>query len=508
MSELESDQLTVEEFVIYSSPRYYRLIFPQYKPATKNGDLMSALGEMKKWNILTPDSDWDKIKLTKKGTHYKKLIKKLLDVEALHVPQTNGIFDYRSEPGRKAIIELLQFLLAKLDFNEYFRYLSLPIFESEKDESWMELFGQDSEQDPEFDTEEGKINLDNFLKKRKKTIKATNSIQKKFFKQSSPFKLNLSLIKKFLKKTGLNRPEPLFNHFNAAEPPLFSTHDRNFNVNFAELTKIKKLFEENVEDFSKDDNSWLADYFNLLKLPTKWFGFKFSEFTFASKTADTFLNLAIEGPKIFASQFSSIENLGELKLIHFPINSSESFVIYNADIDIFYFFTVPTIQCNYKILSCEDQFLDFPDVYRTSKKRFGKLLSRSYTLTEKIKERNLAAEEDKEKKKMIEEELKIFKSDLKIQITSLSQFSASFFTICSVICQKFNPNFNLNKSTCLYEKGLIKFIYIDSDTILTSFSPGNIEYGSELNKVIKKIDESMKEILDIAQNDEKIRFKN
>ena len=59
----------------------------------------------------------------------------------LHVPQTNGLFDYRTEPGRKAICELIRFL-AKLNFTDYFQYLKLPLFEKDvADTNWEELFG-------------------------------------------------------------------------------------------------------------------------------------------------------------------------------------------------------------------------------------------------------------------------------------------------------------------------------------------------------------------------------
>ena len=120
--------ISLNEFVIYSSPRYYRLIFEEIKPKTKNGDLVSALNELKRARILSPYSHWDKIILTEpKGTSYASLIQKLLDLQMLQVPQSNGLFDYRSEPGRRAIIELIRFLAAKLNFNNFVNYLQIPL---------------------------------------------------------------------------------------------------------------------------------------------------------------------------------------------------------------------------------------------------------------------------------------------------------------------------------------------------------------------------------------------
>ena len=137
---MESEQgLTMLDLAIYSSPRYYRLIFSELKPTAKNGDLVSALGELRNAKIITETSDWDRIKLTKKGVEFKRLIQKLLDLEALHSPQTTGLFDYRSEQGRIAIIDLIRFIDTKLDFNGYFQYLDLPVFKSERDSKWMDI---------------------------------------------------------------------------------------------------------------------------------------------------------------------------------------------------------------------------------------------------------------------------------------------------------------------------------------------------------------------------------
>ena len=132
------EKLSMKEFVTYSSPRYYRLIFPKLKPKTKNGDLLSALAELKRSRFIT-EVNWDKIHLTKKGEIYYKIIQKLLSSQYLNVPQKNKILDYRSETGRSVILQLIRFLSAKLDFNRYFRYLQIPVFKEEENE-WLEIF--------------------------------------------------------------------------------------------------------------------------------------------------------------------------------------------------------------------------------------------------------------------------------------------------------------------------------------------------------------------------------
>jgi hypothetical protein len=167
----ESD-LTTSEFAFYLSPRYFRLIFPEYKPTTKNGDLVSALNELRAIQFLTEDSHWDRIKLTKKGSQYKKLIQRLIEINALYYQEGNGILDYRSDQGRKAILELIRFLSAKLDFSEYFRYLNLPIFENEQTQDWINIFGNKSdvysdEDKNDIDLEETKNQLMDFIYKKK-----------------------------------------------------------------------------------------------------------------------------------------------------------------------------------------------------------------------------------------------------------------------------------------------------------------------------------------------------
>lgn len=498
----ESD-LTTNEFTYYLSPRYFRLIFPQYKPATKNGDLVSALNELRAVQILTDDSHWDRIKLTKKGSQYKKLIQRLIEINALYYQDGNGILDYRSDQGRKAILELIRFLSAKLDFSEYFRYLNLPLFESEQTQDWMSIFGNKSDDSADEDkidisSEETKNHLMDFIYKKKNKFQGkSNAIDKKIVNQTKPIKLSIALVSKILKKVGLNRPEPLYSHFDTnPEPRLFFIYDRNFYVNLSELNKIKTILAENLSDFGNDDNKWLNDYFEMLKLPST-FGFQKSEISFTSKDKEinTFLNLAIEGPKIFATQFSSLSGMGELILIIFSINESESLVIYNSPSDILYYFTISTNHCSYSITTDFISFPDFPAIYRTSRKRFGKLLDRSYTPFESNFNVKFESVEDREDKKTLDDEFRLKKEAVKEQLNSLSYFSASLFTICQAIVQKFSSKLDLNQVLCIYHNGIITFTYIDSDTILTYINKGSVDLGSELKTLIKRIEDGMQDIL-------------
>ena len=502
-SELEEDKLTIEEFVIYSSPRYYRLIFSSLKPTTKNGDLVSALNEMKKWNFLTPDSSWDRIKLTKKGTNYKKLIKKLLDYQALNVPQSNGLFDYRSEIGRRVTFELIRFLVAKLDFNEYFQYLNLPVFDEEKDNKWFKLFGKEEDEEVEdeemFDPDSREKLIDFLKKPSRKQKRAADSIQKNIFNEDKPIQFNLKIIKSFLTKMGLNRPVPLFNHFNAVEPMIFSIHDRNFSVNLMELKKISKILEENIDDFQKDENKWLTDYFKLLKLPTRLFGFQLSNtISYASQT-DAFMKVAAEGPVVFANQFSQIEELQNLQQIVFPINKTESLIINSSNLDYIYYFTLPTQDCAFEFSTDIFPNLDLPDSFRTSLRRFGRMIERATTINESLNSAKLKNLKVKETKKQLEEQIKLKKLEISEEFKLLSKHSASLFTICKLIAEKLSPNFELPKCVCIFEGGYTTHSYIDSDTILTTLNIGVLEMGKELKKILKKFDDSMIEILALSQ---------
>lgn len=497
--------ITLDEFVIYSSPRYYRLIFEDLKPKTKNGDLVSALNELKRARILSPYSHWDKIILTEpKGVIYQNIIQKSLDMQMLQVPQSNGLFDYRSEPGRRAIVELIRFLAAKLNFNNFVNYLQIPIFDSEKNPEWMDLFGQDSELNIDYESVEGRqVMVDYLNSATKKHHRHTSLMQDTISQQNTPISLNLKIIKKFLKNHGLKRPEPLFNHFNAAHPKIFEIRDRTFFVNLAELTKIKDLLFSHIKNFDTTENTWLTDYFNLLKLPTGksgLFGFQFAdEVQYASQT-DAFLNVAIEGPRIFAGQFTSIEGLGDLREIMFPINPTESLVISCKDLDLLYYFTISSDRCVFKIRENLLSFKDFPEKFISSRKpnEFGKLLSRSRTLKEAQQIQEILRMESEYKKKQAKQQFHTLKVNLQDQMKTLSHISASLITICQMICMKFNREFALTKAVCIYEHGLINLVDVGgAETILTSVTMGTVEYGGTLRKTMEKIEKSLEEIVDI-----------
>ncbi|MCF2141177.1 MAG: hypothetical protein K9W44_14050 [Candidatus Lokiarchaeota archaeon] len=504
---VDTTGITLEEFVIYSSPRYYRLIFDDIKPKTKNGDLVSALNELKRARILTRYSHWDKIILTEpRGVIYKKLISKLLELKILQVPQNNGLFDYRSESGRRAIIELIRFLSAKFDFTNFMNYLHIPLFDSEKSPEWMNLFGEGSSLNIDYESQEGRQKLVEYLQNAgKKHSRQTMFMHDTISQQNRPIQLNLKILKKFLQNHGLKRSEPLFNHFNSAIPSVFEIKDRKFYVNLAELTKIKKILSKYLLDFDTSENTWLNDYFNLLKLPTGnsgLFGFQVAdEVQYASKT-DAFLNLAVEGPRIFAGQFSSVEGLGELREIMFPINPVESLVISCKDLDLLYYFTIPSEKCVFKIRENLLSIKDFPEKYITSRKgnEFGKLISRSRTLREAQLIQKILREDSEYKKKQLRQELHQLKTSLQEKMENLSHVSASLITICQMICMKFNREFALTKTICIYEHGLINLVDIGGAyQILTSVTIGKIEYGSILRKTMEKIEQSLAEIVDLKQ---------
>ncbi|MHA1342306.1 MAG: hypothetical protein ACTSRZ_21360 [Promethearchaeota archaeon] len=496
-----NDKLSTTEFAYYLSPRYFRLIFPQFKPKTKNGDLVSALNELKMAKILTYDSDWDNIHLTKKGTQYKKLIKKLIDMNLLYTVDSNGLFDYRSDLGRKSIIELIGFLASKLNFTQYFNYLSLPVFEAEYDKEWLDIFKDDKEDIADLNSNsissEKFQQLQSFLNKKKVLFQRNSqSINKKISKYNKPLSLDIYIIRNFLKNLGLNRPSPLFNHFNSMpQPRIFFYDKRNFYVNVNELIKIKNTLKENLADFSDDQNKWLVDYFKILKLPIDVYGIQKSSYIFESKEIDAFLRLAIEGPKILAKQFSSVNHIGDLIMIAFPISEENSFVIYVHESNLLFYFTIKTKNIYFNQTIDFISSKNFPRTYRTSRKRFGKLLERSYTIEEVTLRQRIESIEDKEQKKKFEEELKSKKQQLRQQIEGYSKISASLFTICQAIAYKLSNNFYINKVICLFKNGCIFLHYIDSDTILTLINIGKIEYGSEFKNIIKKINESFNEIL-------------
>lgn len=564
------DGLRMLDFAIYSSPRYYRLIFSELKPAAKNGDLLSALGELKNAKILSETSDWDKIKLTKKGVEYKKLIQKLLDYEALHSPQTTGLFDYRSEQGRIAIIDLIRFIDTKLDFNGYFQYLDLPVFKSERDSKWMEIVAdlkkekekekgkllkdadkekekdkekvsekekdkdQDKEKESESETESKKQKssdkqsdeeaqddeekdgfefdlfeegmrekISELMKKKKlKTQRDGQSIYKKITEETNTIIFNTTLIKKYLKQTGFKRPEPLFNHFNSGDPIVFTVREKTFTINFPEFMKIKKALEEHLVDYHQDENKWLSEYFNLLKVPSGGlFGVNIKDVVNFSTEQDAFLKLAVEGPIVFAGQFSAIQKLGSLKMIMIPINKKEALIIYTPKEDMIYYFTLPLEQCEFNLVSKVIMDDSFPEIYLASKRRFGRLYSYSYTFRSSfnLAEQDIAA--DKAEKKLMETEQKNLDEELIQKLNDLSRYSISFYIVAQTIAKKFTPKINLSKAVAIYTNGIVSFHYLSSELLLTQIQFGNIDTGAEIKRIMKNIEDSMSEILDMTGED-------
>lgn len=548
---MESEQgLTMLDLAIYSSPRYYRLIFSELKPTAKNGDLVSALGELRNAKIITETSDWDRIKLTKKGVEFKRLIQKLLDLEALHSPQTTGLFDYRSEQGRIAIIDLIRFIDTKLDFNGYFQYLDLPVFKSERDSKWMDIIAslkkekekekqekekqekskswfdkdkrekdaidkdkKDSGNIDEEDDDSREFELDFFeegmreriadlLKsKRSKTQRDGQSIYKKITEETNTILFNTTLIKKYLKQTGFKRPEPLFNHFNSGDPIVFTARERNFIINFSEFIKIKRVLEEHLVDYQKDENKWLSEYFNLLKVPSSLFGVNIKDVVNFSTEQDAFLKLAVEGPIVFAGQFSAINKLGALRMIVIPINQKDGLIIFTPKEDMIYYFTVELEQCDFSFASKLIMEPDFPEIFITSNRRFGRLFSHSFNFKSSFDLVEKDTELEKAEKKLIESEKKLFDEELAKTLNNLSRFSISFYMVAQTIARKFTPKIILSKSICIYTNGMVSFHSMNGDSLLTQIQFGVTEPGSEIKRITKNIEDSMSEILDIGADD-------
>jgi len=517
------DKLTIEEFVIYSSPRYHRLIFEELKPETKNGDLVSALGELKQVGIVTPDTVWEKVRLTKKGSTYKKLIKKLVDLDALHSPQTEGLFDYRTDIGRKAIVEIIRFFSAKLNFNDYFQYLKVPLFDKHLSESdWNELFGamatpdgsgletlttqivqphseEDSPTKPmDYSSEASRNALMTFLKKREGKYSAQRTISHHVTGRLETFDFNLSILKKYLKKIGMNRVEPLFNHFKTCIPQLFQIHERQFTIDLLLLDTIYKILEEGLIDFQKEDNRWMGEYLNLLEVPTNLFGLCLSNFTYATKEIDAFLNLAVTGPKIIASQFSSIPSLGILTMIIFPITPKESIVISCNDLDMLYYFTIPTDQCLLNTYIALPPNSNFSESYVSSSRRlfFGKLDYRSPFPTE-LQNYELEEIESSDKSSKSTPPKVVLSPQITQQLENYSKFSVTVYTMCQLITQKFTPTLIIPKCFCVFENGLISFTkFKGEEHILTTINLGKVQLGPELQKMWQKVTDSVEEILE------------
>ncbi|MHA1898633.1 MAG: hypothetical protein ACTSU2_14675, partial [Promethearchaeota archaeon] len=325
------------------------------------------------------------------------------------------------------------------------------------------------------------------------------SIMGKKIIQEEKFRFNLSLIKKFLKQIGFNRPVPLLEHLNSIKSEMFKITGNDLIVNLKLLNKIIEIFSEHIIDFNKNENEWLRDYFNISKMPTNIYGFSKGDFIFDSTSKEdlnNFLNIAIEGPKIFANQFTNYIDIGSLNLLIFPINFKELFIIRCLEPDIITYFTITQNTLNFKI-KIEQQLYDFPEFIRSSIKRFGKLFSWSKTNREFEYSMNLQNIKDKEEKKELESELKEFKMSLKENLTSLSNYSVSIYNICNTIAQKINNQFEVNKVICFFEKGYASLNLLSSDTLLTEIKLCDIEYSSQFKKLIKKMDDSVIELLNI-----------
>ncbi len=516
-----SNRLSIEEFVNFTSPRYYRFVVNELRPTVKNGDLLAALNEMKSWGFFAPETTWEKINLTEKGKIYTKMIKKLLGLEALHVPQSNGLFDYRTEPGRRVIFELMRFLMARFNLQEYFQYLNLPVLDPDvPDQDVKTLMQSELGADFDYRTEEGRNSLLNFLKKRstRKVRRTTDTINKKFLQSAAAVTFDLRMVRRFLQEKGLKRPEPIFAHFNSVEPKIFEVHERQLSIYMPELRKIAETLEEYVETFSAEDHSWLADYFSLVNLPTEFFGFSLpGEFSFASEKADTFLNLAWEGPKFFADQLSNYKDLGNLELILFPISEQRSIVISCTGLILFYL-ALPGDQCAYSIKSSlvtpTHHFLisqkrsQFGDVLQYS--ALPKLISRkepsdiSVNQAEIVKERGFlrrgkSPPDGKEKDKELE------KQEM-VEVQRWGYSIASFFSICQVIAEKLTPEFLIPQATCIFEHGVLYVTsFVESSNLLATMNLGSIEVGPEISKTLGKIRTSFGHIFDLKGEDQDVK---
>ncbi|GAB4330566.1 MAG: hypothetical protein Kow0069_38170 [Promethearchaeota archaeon] len=508
-------ELSVDEFVYFSSPRYYRLVFPELKPATKNGDLLAALGELRRHGVVSDDSTWERIRLTAKGKRYKKLISQMLDLGALHAPQTNGLFDYRSEAGRRVVVDLVRFLAAKFNFSEYFRYLSLPVFEpevEENDATWLAELGEEVRRLKEEAVDGGREALVEFLRRRKATRRlkrTTGQIAKKFYQSTTPLQFDLRVIKRFLREKGLNRPEPLFNHFNLAEPLVFYIHDRQFSILLPQLKRVVDLLSEYLADFDATDASWIEEYFQLVQLPTDFFGFKFSGFDFSSREVDAFLSSALEGPQLFAGQFSELAGLGRLRLIASPLNEEEILLIYCEGQRLLYF-TLPATSCT---LSTETTANNVPLhlLVSTKPRSFGKLQAVNSSswgegagkrAARKAKAGDGRAQgagkaeggakdggERKDDRGGEPDQTKLW--------THLAFSSASFFSICQIVAQKMTPEFQASHALVLYEGGTVEFAeFRDSNNLLVTVNLARAEIGPEVERVVKKLTESVESLLD------------
>ena len=85
-----------------------------------------------------------------------------------------------------------------------------------------------------------------------------------------------------------------------------------------------------------------------------------------STEQDAFLKLAVEGPIVFAGQFSAINKLGALRMIVIPINQKDGLIIFTPKEDMIYYFTVELEQCDFSFASRLIMEPDFPEIFITS----------------------------------------------------------------------------------------------------------------------------------------------
>jgi len=206
-------------------------------------------------------------------------------------------------------------------------------------------------------------------------------------------------------------------------------------------------------------------------------------------------------------------------------------VISSRDLEMVFYFAIPIEKSNISINTNIIGLKNMPEIYRSSIKRFGKLLNRSETFQEVLHdyyEKRHKKKQDQRKDKLKELDnkvskarmkklLKIKKNEYKLKkkewkekeeeieefLDDLSHYSVSFFTTCQMITKKITHGFKINKCMAVYENGFVSIHYIISnDTLLTTITKGKPKYGKKLKKVIGQIRDSMEEILDIAHEEE------
>ncbi len=209
-------------------------------------------------------------------------------------------------------------------------------------------------------------------------------------------------------------------------------------------------------------------------------------------------------------------------MIIIPINPEESIAISSTELDMLYYFSLPSINCvlqeNYAVTIPES----IPEIVIASRRRFqfGKLLMRSSTLRDALQNQpeinelansetdrdhaltstsNPSAKTDSLSGQTLDIQALNLKFDTQMRL--IAQLSVSFFVICELIAQKFTPEFQIPKCYCIFENGLISFLNLaDSDSIATIIQMGTIEFGTELQKLWKKITESVGQILEIPSD--------